>query len=293
MTNSAMAVEIEEGYVHVSINIDSRSGHAKKLCKAFAEGIPLSGRDTCKLRADTEHNMSGFDAALLWGFTSPCQKVIQSCVEAGKPWVYLDLAYWSRHDHFKVTLNNRHPAGYLMDRAMPDDRFKRLKLTVEPWRKGGTYVLVAGMSGKAAWSWGQGPQEYDRNIVTQLRKVTKRPIVYRPKPSYREAKPIAGSTFDRSQEPGHYDKLVAEAWCVVTHHSNVGVDALLAGVPVFTRYGAAMHLALADSAIESRLEDPWYPDGREQWAANLAYCQWTVAEMADGSCWRHMKGLMG
>ena len=61
---------------------------------------------------------------------------------------------------------------------------------------------------------------------------------------------------------------------VVVHSSNVAVDALLAGVPVFcTVPCAAYRMGYADL---SKIESPLYPDDREQWAWNLADQQWTL-----------------
>jgi hypothetical protein len=37
----------------------------------------------------------------------------------------------------------------------------------------------------------------------------------------------------------------------------------------------------------SRIEFPIKPD-RDQWAANLAYTQWTMDEMARGWAWAHL-----
>jgi len=73
---------------------------------------------------------------------------------------------------------------------------------------------------------------------------------------------------------------------VVTHHSNIAIDALVNGVPAFCWSGAATCMSLQDLA---QIEKPLRPPAREQWLANIAWCQWTVGEMASGAMWRQLK----
>lgn len=274
--------------MRVSVNVLASSSHAKKVCNALAYGIKASG-DAAVVRTDRDFNMDGFDAAVFWGFTTECQKLVSKCEQGGIPWVYVDMAYWLRTSHYKVTVNNRHPDAYFMKRDMPHDRFKSFNLDIKPWAKNPDGpIVLAGMSGKAAWSWGYKAEDFERSIVDKLVRLTKRPIIYRPKPTWPDYKPIPGTKLSIG---GDYSQLIANAHAVVSHHSNAGVDALVAGVPVFSRYGAALALGLHVDRELDRIETPAYPDGREQFAANLAYCQWSVDEMNNGKCWQHMKSL--
>jgi len=78
-----------------------------------------------------------------------------------------------------------------------------------------------------------------------------------------------------------------DCWAVVAHSSNVAVDALLLGVPVFVtdRCGARR---CADTDL-SHIESPRMPDDREEWAATLAAQQWTLEEMRSGLAWRMLQ----
>jgi hypothetical protein len=276
--------------MRVSINVLRGNANAQVLCKAFYSGIKACG-DAAVMRTEADHDMSDFSAAVLWGFTSPCQKVVEACMARGIPWIFIDMGYLCRDKYFKVALNDRHPTDYIMRKPMPNDRFERLGVPIKPWKMDNTgHILLAGMSGKAAWSFGMDAELFERSMIAELQKHTSRPIVYRPKPSWPNATPLKGATFNRF---GSYEDVLNGAFCVVTHHSNVGCDALLAGIPVFTRLGAARPLALSHTDLEL-IETPHYPTEvqRTQWAANLAYCQWTAKEMASGECWQHFKGLM-
>ena len=79
----------------------------------------------------------------------------------------------------------------------------------------------------------------------------------------------------------------AGCWALVTHHSNAAVDALAAGIPVFCEDGAASLLSMPRLAD---IENPPLPEGRAQFFADLAYCQWSVPEMASGACWDYLIG---
>lgn len=268
--------------MRVSVNILNRNGSAGKTCEAFAKGIARSGDEAVK-RTDKDHNMQGFDAAVLWGYVTTCQNVIKSCKDKGIPWVFLDMGYWQRADHFKVAVNERHGTAYFMDKPKPPDRFKKFRISVKPWRKKGGNILLAGMSAKAAWSWGLQNEEYEKNTVYQLQRLTAREIIYRPKPNFVEAQPISGSKMDRHTP---VEVALLRAHCVIAHHSNLACDALLEGVPVLCKYGLASVLAPYDL---TSVEHPFYPEGREQWAYNAAYCNWSLEEMASGKCWGFLK----
>ena len=279
--------------MRVSVSILKGNGGAWSMCTAMAKGIDASG-DTAVVRDVMDYNMTGFDALVLWGFKIECQRLIGECRAAGKPWVFIDNGYQLRSTHFKVALNDRHPDAYLMKMNCPSTRFNKWGVTIKPYCEDSNFgepIIVAGMSPKAAWSFEFAFEEYETDIIAKLRAVTKRPIIYRPKVSNSpNAKPIAGSELKGKDPVG---TALVGAHCVVAHHSNVGCDAVLAGVPVFTRLGAARSMGWGDDQLD-RLESPLTPPlhFREQWAYNLAYCQWSAPEMASGECWKYIKGLM-
>ncbi len=78
---------------------------------------------------------------------------------------------------------------------------------------------------------------------------------------------------------------LAGARGVVTLSSTVGVDAVLAGKPVLAYDPISMVYDIAGHHVEQ------FPEtmDREQWAHNLAYCQWTEKEIRNGEAWEHLK----
>lgn len=211
--------------------------------------------------------------------------------------IYVDLGYWGRRQggrfsgYHKVVVNGRHATAYF--RRPQHDR-KRVSvfpdLFAQPWSDtsqaaNGGHILLAGMGDKGALAEGYHPNEWERQAVDIIRGATDRPIVYRPKPSWKKATGIPGcQTVESKERPVELD--LANCWAVVTHHSNVAVDGLVAGVPAFCWAGLA---APFSSQRLERIEHPEFPDGRDAWMADVAYTQWTPDEMARGECWAHLR----
>jgi hypothetical protein len=72
----------------------------------------------------------------------------------------------------------------------------------------------------------------------------------------------------------------------VTFNSNSGVEALIDGVPAFCADVGSMIYKIGNRSLIS-IDVPNRPE-REQWLADLAYCQWTLPEMESGEAWAHL-----
>lgn len=206
--------------------------------------------------------------------------------------VYIDLGYWGRREggrwsgYHKIVINARHPNAYYADPVHPPDRFQKFRVPIKPFARVGLEapILLAGMGDKGAYAEGFEPEAWERWAIAEIRKYTDRPIRYRPKPSWKEAKPIEGVEY--SSREREVEQELEHCWAVVTHHSNVAVDAILAGVPAFCWGGVGRDRSCQDL---SKIEDPEIPTARDQWAADIAYTQWNIAEMRSGAPWRHLR----
>lgn len=248
------------------------------------------------LRCSLTHtNRPQFDAAIFYGLAGGCQRILTDYRDAGRHAIYVDLGYWGRRQrsrwdgYHKLAHNSRHPTAYFQRRPKDPERFARFGQAISPWRGGGKHILLIGMSAKAAGAEGFSAEQWERQTVEQLRQHTRREIIYRPKPNWPDAKPIAGTTWGRGPSLAH---ALIGCHAVVAHHSNAAVDALLAGVPCICPDGAASVLSGHDL---SEIESPPRPEGREQWAYDLAWTQWSIEEMEQGLAYRYLmdEGLLG
>ena len=205
--------------------------------------------------------------------------------KAGRHFLYVDLGYWSRKrsrgdfsGFHKCVLDARHATKYFQ-RNRPADRIKGAP-SIEPWQSSGKHIILAGMSAKGAGASGQPTLAWELATIAKLRKVTDRPIIYRPKPSWRDAKPIDGTTFSPGTQP--IAEVLRGAHALVTYHSNASLDALAAGVPIYAHEGLGSVMSMGSLAD---IETPPRPAGRKQLFADIGYCQWSVAEITDGTMW--------
>jgi hypothetical protein len=269
------------------IGIDgSRRSHA--ICEAFGRGLRFSGE--IPVRMDESRYVEPlYDAAIFYGLRGNLPKALKDYPAAGKAAIYVDLGYWGRlqggrlSGFHKISLNSRHPTAYFRRHRHANDRSLALGIRPAPWRSG-RHILIAGMGDKAAVTEGYAAEQWEREAIAELRRHTDRPIVYRPKPSWRGAKPIEGAAYSPPTQP--LEEVFRNCHAVVTHHSNVAVDALVAGIPVFSMEGVASPMGMPSLDM---IESPLFPEDREQWIADLAYTQWTVDEIRSGAPWRHLK----
>lgn len=195
------------------------------------------------------------DPIAVWGQLRGAKELLSQ----SKDFYRMDHAYIGRLQYFRITRGDFQPPEIV---ERPADRWDGLKkeygLEVKPWTAG-KHVLVT-LSAPATY-WFFGVDDWPQRIEKEIRKYTDRPIKVR----VRDAKHSI------------YEDL-KDAHCLVTYASNSAIDALLAGVPVFTQ---GPSIARPMGAWLDSIENPRYPE-REDFFRHMAYCQFTVAEFASG-----------
>lgn len=272
--------------VEVAVYSIANHKRSQMCCTAMYSGIRACG-DRAYLIPEDQYRGPQFPLAVFYGYTPILRGIMADYVKAGLKAVYIDLGYWKREGlrgYHKLSINSRHPTQYFQSVSHRSDRAAALGITAKGWRERGQHILLAGMGDKAANVEGKAVESWERNAIEALQRVTKRRIIYRPKPSWLQAKPIPGTVYSPKDQA--LESVLVNCHAIVTHHSNVAVDALVEGVPSFCWQGLAAPLSLQDLA---QIEEPYYPHGREQWISDIAYTQWSVDEMLVGRAWRHLK----
>lgn len=270
---------------------DDTSRRSQVVCEAIANGISHCG-DIAEIKSASEYHAPIGHAAVFYGLRDTIKRIYRDYRATQRPTVLFDIGYWGRRDGFppyegyhKMALNGLHPSAYFRHRPHTDDRLRRFGLTLQPWRQGGA-ILVAGMSFKSCWAYEFEFETWERRAIALLRQHTRRPIRYRPKASC--ASKANRHLADQFSDPAQpIEQALTDCWASVSHHSNVAIDGLIAGVPCFVEDGPA-HVF---SKTLDHIESPCYPGYEERWQflADLAYAQWSVAEMRDGLPWAHLK----
>lgn len=273
------------------------AGHTRSraVCRAMLEGVLKSG-DRCQVKGTMAYRGPEGDVGIFYGLTTPLNQALAAYPAAGKTAVYADLGYWKRKDggryagYHKLVVNGRHPTSYFQRVQHPHDRLQALGITMSGNRRSTGSILVCGMGPKGAAAEGYRVNQWEQAMVDQIRRHSDRPIIYRPKPNWAEARPIHGATMVRG--PELVTACLDDVHCVVSHHSNANIEALVhSAVPGFTFEGPALAISRSTEDLEL-IETPRCVEHRDriQWAADLAYTQWSIAEMASGRAWAHMRG---
>lgn len=263
-------------------DLSRRSEH---VAKAMRDGFVRHGIDVAIYKS---FDMVRGDVAVAYGWSH--QSVFSAYRERGLHFIYIDLGFWLRKPrnasldgYHKVSLDDWCPTAK-MRRGCPADRFNALGVKVSQ-QSSGDHILIAGMSEKASIHHGLLPSEWEKQAVATLQSVTGRRLVYRPKPSWRGAVELAGADFS-TKETIEEDLVGCHA--LVTHHSNAAVDAIVAGVPVYCQKSVGSLLSTSDLAT---IEHPYRPADAErmQFLHDVAYVQYTPAEMRSGLVWDQLR----
>lgn len=262
-----------------------RHPRSKRLSEALASGATRLGWHAEV--TDQQHSVPRGDLCVAYGWL-PHHETMVTYRKAGASFLHVDLGYWERKrtqgdygGNHKVVLNARHPTAYFR-RRRPATRIDGAP-EIQPWRRDGRHIVVAGLSAKGAVSIGRNPLSWEHDVIGRLKRITNRPIVYRPKPSWRDARPIQGTIWSPPEQTIH-DALKG-AWALVTMYSNAAIDALAAGIPVYAEDGVAKVMSISSLAEIDRPPELSLKE-RKQFLADVGYCHWTKAEIADGTMFR-------
>lgn len=193
----------------------------------------------------------------------------------GKP-LYFALG---RDSHLKIDTQNVH-----------SKRWEALGFTAPSgmgaWKRGGKHILVCAQRGTHIIKHSM-PPEWPQDVLSRLRKLTDRPIWYRPHPG-RERIPdlskLPNIIIVSNQEP--LENQLNDAHAVVVHSSNCATIALLNGIPVFYEGDLLACAEISQKGIAD-IEAPFYPD-RELFFYRLANSQWNINEIQNGEPWLHV-----
>lgn len=204
------------------------------------------------------------------------QSAVQNCWHTGRTFYYIDNGYFGNLEsktYFRIIKNHVHDIGPIIDR--PRDRLDRCELTLKKFSSG-SRILLAPPSVKSFALWNIDQTQWIDQTIAQIQQHTDRPIVVR------EKRPRA----DRLKSDTIEQALADDIHCLVTYNSVAACEAIMLGKPAIT-LGPNAAGVLCSQSLEV-IEQPRVPsyDEREAWLRHLSYCQFTFAEMSDGTAWR-------
>lgn len=209
------------------------------------------------------------------------RKQMDACRALGKDFYYIDTGYFGNGKkklYHRITKNDVQNFGAVIDR--PSDRFDRTGVQLKKIRADGSKILLAPPSQKLL-------NLYDIDLETWLEQTlaiinahTDRQVVIRRKQA--RSTRVNNDTIEMA--------LDQDIYCLITYSSIAAGEAILHGKPAIT-LGPNAAAAVCSTAI-SEIENIRRPtlDEITAWAHHIAYCQFTEAEMRDGTAWRILQG---
>lgn len=265
------------------------AGRSSTIARAMVQGFRKHGH-----AAEMHLRYEGIKGDLAVGYGWNLKRVFAKYKDRARGFLYVDLGFWDRkpaHNprggYHKVCVSSWCPVDTML-KGCPPNRWRALGRELQAPPTDGESIIVAGMSSKSAAHHELYAEQWERAAIGALREHTDAPIIYRPKPSWDGATNITGALLDYD-EP--LPEVLRTARALVTHHSNAAVDAVLAGVPHYCERGVGSVLSV--KRLTDVLHAQPQPEAvRAQFLYDVAYLQWTPAEMASGLMWDYYKGLL-
>lgn len=196
-------------------------------------------------------------------------------VASGRRVMLWDLGYFGRQKltgYCRGSLDHDHPQAWLDKAPQDGTRWAAHGLRLREDYKPDGHIVLVGLGRKGRVYHGEGWEE--RKYAELVQRFPDRRIVYRPK---RHSDPLVLPC--KRAADGQIQDVLRGASLVVCRHSNVAVDAVVAGVPFEAEDGAAMWLVGKE----------WNKANRLDFLQRLAWFQWRPDEAARG--WAFFKGV--
>ena len=214
-------------------------------------------------------------------------KIMQKCLADNKDFYYVDSGYVgnniSRLNRMGNKLYHRIVRNDLQHKTItprPADRWQALDVVLQP-RKFGRKIIVATPDEKPCRYYGIDQQQWVEQTVAELKKYTDRPI---------EIRHRAPKRIDRVSTAPLSTVLANNVHALVTYNSIAAVESIFAGVPAFVL--APTHVAEPVASKDlSQIENPVWAnrDTLDAWCHSMAYGQYHVRELRDGTAFRMMQ----
>lgn len=181
-----------------------------------------------------------------------------------------DLAYWDRRDSLRVSIDGKHPHPEHLTACAFGPARRAFVLREDANPRG--HVLLVGMGQKSVVAAGEKPFAWEHEALQRARSHWPgAKVVWRPKNELVSF----GCLPTLARVP--IETALYGARGVICRHSNVSVDACVAGVPVVCDDGAAFAL-YKDNHNPSRAE-------RTQFLQRLSWWEWHKNDAREAWCW--------
>ena len=217
-------------------------------------------------------NENDADMLAIWGDACGSERILQDIPRLRPRVLQIDNGYLRRAvytGYYGLSYGARQCHDYLWHyyNFPSPARFRALNETILPWRRDGNTILILAPSHKQGRFLGINIDQWARHILSQVETHTKKRVRIRMK-TYGIDTPLREVLRD---EP---------IFAAVGHSTKGLVDCLLMGIPVFNTVPCVTErMGLQDL---SKIEEPYYPENRQEFFERLAGHQFLLSEIAEG-----------
>ena len=222
----------------------------------------------------------------VWGCLRGTEAVIDEAGQKEQDWYFFDHAYVMNEDKHNVNFKLKDRVYRCTKNAqiineideLSDDDYKRIEkyeehIQLEPWKKDGKYILVFEPSDFAK-RWWEVPN-WTEDTIELLKKNTDLEIRIRKKNSLVS-----------------FESEVKGAKAVVSLQSAAAIQAHIWGIPGYcaemsAAYPVSHNIEMIPKGLDSIQYIP--DDTRQKWLNSILANQYTMTEIADGTCYNRLK----
>ena len=214
-------------------------------------------------------------------------KIMHKCLADNKDFYYVDSGYVGNNInklnpmgnklYHRIVKNNLQQTEI---RPRPNDRWKALDITLQS-RKFGKKIIIAAPDEKPCRYYGIDQSQWVQQTIEEIKKYTNRPV---------EVRQRAPKRIDRVTTAPLQQVLTQDVHALVTFNSVAAVESILSGVPAFVLAPSHIAQPVANTQL-SQIENPYWADQDKlnAWCHSMAYGQYHVRELRDGTAFRMMQ----
>jgi hypothetical protein len=245
--------------------------------------------------------------AIMWGVycnhkenTLYRKKIKNFQIKNNNKLIIIEVGFIQRHIYYSIGFDNIVGwGGYLEKNITSSDRFNKLNITIKNKNNDENgYILVCGQI-----PWDTQVQHIDyrkwlNNILFEIRKYTKRQIMFRVHPKL----PSTDKMFNmHAKWSTNINNLILStnadikndiqnAYCVLAFNSNSLLDSLIEGIPICCFDNGSMIYDLSNKSINN-LNSLYFPDKNKIKTRlnQIGYTQWNSEEIIRGDPFKHLQ----
>lgn len=230
------------------------------------------------------------------------KQILVHCQRHGKNTAILDCAFVipeNGEHYYSFGFNKLKRDGYYRNQNSLPDRWQKLGIQLQEWRepKSDQSILIIGQTLNGSSTQHINVAKWHNSIVRKCLEETTRDIIFRVHRNYTRGNKyelLKKSLLDNSRvrisvhdTDNPLSKDLEQSFLTVVYNSNACVESIIKGIPVYAANMGAMSWEVSNQSKDI-ITELHMPD-RQQWANNIAYCQWTLEEIRNGLAWKHLR----